>query len=430
MKKRMFISRDYHNIIILILILSVLFFFGKILLNKNYFIGKQITFQEEKQREDSEEKKENEIGENKLLVYTLNQVFPTGYEEKVSRGNSAGSLVSSLLGHIFKVDFKNPLTFVQAQFPSNPSNINIVDNIKFTDGLQGEEEDIPEDIYREIFFVDLEKDDTSLAVGTVPKSGDEEIQDRDNLGETVEEIYMVGDEEIVDSLDGSNIESLNVKELNKITLAEGKPHILIYHTHGTESYNPASEGNFHTLRKEYSVMEVGRIIADELEKKGYNVIHDTTYHDYPSYSGSYTKSLETARRILKENPSIQVVLDIHRDGYDNIEASGNREILVANNTSKIKDKNSTKFQFVIGPESPNRKEVEIFANYIKAVSDSKYPGFAKPVLVKPYGRFNQFLVDHYALIEVGSNVNTIEEAKNSAKYLANVLADSLDHIKK
>ena len=390
-------------------------------------MGKQITLQEEKQREESEEKKENEIGENKLLVYTLNQVFPTGYEGKVSRGNYAGNLISSLLNHIFKVDFKNPLTFVQAQFPSN---INMVDDIKLTDGLQGEEEDIPEDIYREIFFVDLEKDDTSLAVGTVPKSEDEEIQDRDDLGETVEGIYIVGNEDIVDSLDGSNIESLNVKEPNKITLAEGKPHILIYHTHGTESYNPASEGNFHTLRKEYSVMEVGRIIANELEKKGYNVIHDTTYHDYPSYSGSYTRSLETARRILKENPSIQVVLDIHRDGYDNIEASGNRESLVANNTSKIKDKNSTKFQFVIGPESPNRGQVETFANYIKTVSDSKYPGFAKSVLVKPYGKFNQFLVEHYALIEVGSNVNTIEEAKNSAKYLANVLADSLDHIKK
>lgn len=421
MKKKLFFLKDYHNIIILILILAILFFFGKIILDKNSFPEAQTILQEEKK----EERKEKPIGENKFLVYAIHQVFPTTSKETITVSKPVDNLLSSFLHNIFKIDFKNPLTFVQAQFPTN-----IMHGMELADGSQEDDESIPEDTYREIFFVDLEKEDTSLAVGTVPKSENEELEDRDDLGETWQGVYMIDDENIVDSLNSGSIDSLKVQEPSKITLQEGKPHILIYHTHGTESYNPASEGNFHTLRKEYSVMEIGKILTGELEKRGYNVIHDTSYHDYPSYSGSYTRSLETARRILKENPSIKIVLDIHRDGYDNIETSGNRESLIANNRTKIKSETSTRFQFVIGPESPNRKEVETFANYIKAISDSKYPGFSKSVLVKPYGKFNQFLVEHYALIEVGSNVNTIEEAKRSAVYLANVLADALDHIKK
>lgn len=425
MKRKFAYRRDYHNIVILILILAILFFFGKMILNRNSFaetdnsvtnVGKV-------------EPKQDLPSENKFLVHAIHQAFPAaGIQERVSMGSYIRGLYSGLIYNIFSVDFKNPVTFVQAQFPATRSY-----DIGQQSPVEESTPQTPDNNSRDIFFVDLDNDNESVAAGTLPK--EEEVknlnpEEKDDLGESWQGIYLVGDDDIVDSLDSNNSEVItDVKLPKKIKLEEGKPHVLIYHTHGTESYKPASEGNYHTLRKEYSVIAVGEILKQELEKKGYNVIHDTTYHDYPSYSGSYTRSLETARKILEANPSIKVVLDIHRDGYDNIETNPNRNSLIASNRVTINNEISTRFQFVIGPESQNREAVENFATFVKAVSDSKYPGFSKPILLKPYGRYNQFLVDHYALLEVGSNANTIEEARRAATHLADVLIESLNHIK-
>ncbi len=167
------------------------------------------------------------------------------------------------------------------------------------------------------------------------------------------------------------------------------------------------------------------VIAEELEKKGYNVIHDTTYHDYPSYSGSYNRSADTVKSILKEHPSIEVILDVHRDGYEKIDTRKDRTKLIANSKVKINGQNVARFQFVIGATSKNRKKVECFAHFVKAVSDSKYPGFSKEILVKQYGSYNQYLSDHSALIELGANSNTIEEARRAGYYFADIIDEAL-----
>ncbi|AOY77574.1 stage II sporulation protein P [Clostridium formicaceticum] len=414
MKKKASGLRDYQNIIILILILGILFFFGKMILDKNSFAEMSMPVKEEAKME----QEKNLPSQNKFLVHAIHQVFPiSNTDEKISIRNYFEKVYSSFASNLFYVDFRNPVTFVQAQFPAS-----LTQDIQ----LARENTETPGDATRDIFFVE-EEDIGSIATGTLPEDIDGE-HDKDDLGELWEGVYLVGEEDIVDSLDSSAL-SINAEKPAKIKFEEGKPHVLIYHTHGTESYKPASEGNYHTLRKEYSVIAIGEILTKELEKRGFNVIHDTTYHDYPSYSGSYSRSLQTAEKILKENPSIKVVFDIHRDGYDHIDTSPNREALIASNRAVVNNETTTKFQFVIGPETPNRTQVETFAAYIKAVSDSKYPDFSKPILVKPYGRFNQFLTDYTALIEVGSNANTIEEAKRAAGYLGNVLAEALEHIR-
>ncbi|SDK37277.1 stage II sporulation protein P [Natronincola ferrireducens] len=425
MKKKLKILRNYQNIVILILILAILFFFGKLLLNKNSFAETSQPMQQE-----SIEPPKNVPLQNRILVHAIDQVFPgSGLEDKISLEGLINGLYSSFIYNLFYVDFSNPLTFVQAQFPAS-----LTHNIQVALDSTDEKPAPLGDPTRDIFFVDYEEEKgNTVATGTSPveESGDtNNDNDEDDLGERSEGIYLIGEDDIVDSLKTSDLSSLNVVKPAGITFEKNKPHILIYHTHGTESYKPASEGNYHTLRKEYSVIAIGEILKRELEKRGYNVIHDTTYHDYPSYSGSYTRSLETARKILQENPSIKVVLDVHRDGYDHIETNPNRERLIANNRVTINNETSSKFQLVIGPATENRKAVETFATYVKAISDAKYPGFSKPILVKPYGRFNQFLADHYALLEVGSNANNIEEAKRAANHLADVLAEALDGIRK
>ncbi|MBU5675655.1 stage II sporulation protein P [Alkaliphilus sp. MSJ-5] len=418
------LPRSYYNIIILLLILLVLFSMVRLISNKESLVlTNNESYQSEVFKLDRDEKVDNNF-----LIKTLQHMFPNRKVEKQYKPVfSFKEVYTSFFNSIFIIDFKNPLTFVQAQFPVVIAHHEtLMANIPQNDNY----EEIEEDWSREIHFVDYDGEEKTVTVDTNIDSeyyiDKNELTDQDDIGEIEEGIYVVGEESVVDSLNPiSNGDLANIPRPKSIAIEKDKPSILIYHTHGTESYNPATEGNFHSLRKEYTVIAVADIVTKELEKRGYNVIHDYTYHDYPSYNGSYGRSVVTAKGILEKNPSIKVVLDIHRDGYDKITTRSDRLSLIENSRTKINGEYVARFQFVIGGKTKNRKEVESFAHFVKAVSDSKYPGFSKEPLVNRYGSYNQFLTDNAALIELGSNTNTIEEAKKAGYYLADVLGDAL-----
>lgn len=113
--------------------------------------------------------------------------------------------------------------------------------------------------------------------------------------------------------------SLTEEMLDAKGITVNNKNILIFHTHTCESYTPSENfnynqtGNFRTTDLNFSVARVGTELQNYLKPYGYNVIHDTTYHDYPSYSGSYGKSLTTIQNLLKTNKDFDVVFDIHRD---------------------------------------------------------------------------------------------------------------------
>ena len=94
--------------------------------------------------------------------------------------------------------------------------------------------------------------------------------------------------------------------------------IVLFHTHSCESYTSSElyqympTGNFRTTDLNFTVTRVGTELETYLKQFNYNVIHNTSYHDYPSYNGSYTNSLKTVEGILKENPS-DIIIDLHRD---------------------------------------------------------------------------------------------------------------------
>ncbi|MBN4069484.1 stage II sporulation protein P [bacterium AH-315-G05] len=375
---------------------------------------------------------DNNARENKINLRNLGfELFEDDVFLQVKLGNTVASvnrvvknLYSFFAKSIFSIDISEPITFIQTQFTASViySNSEVyVTSVKKENNLTAN---------------DVEEQHTNLNSSNVVQTNTalfkEESSsgyDKDDLGEESEGIYLVRDKVIIDSL--KNIDDMNFRNIDmpaKISWSSELPQILIYHTHGTEAYKPASEGNFHTLKKEYSVFVVGEILTRELEKRGFNVIHDIMYHNYPSFGGSYKRSLERAEKILKANPSIKVVLDVHRDGFNHIHLNPNINSIIKNNQVEINGEISTKFQVVVGSETPNRNEVENFAGLIKAVSETMFPGFAKPILTKPYGRFNQFLSDHYLLLEVGSNANTIEEARRAAHHLADVIAASLKTI--
>lgn len=111
--------------------------------------------------------------------------------------------------------------------------------------------------------------------------------------------------------------TLTEEMLNPDITIENK-NIVLFHTHSCESYTPSDKypytptGTFRTTDLNFTVVRVGTELENQLKQYQYNVIHNTDYHDYPSYNGSYTRSLATVENILKTNPS-DIIIDVHRD---------------------------------------------------------------------------------------------------------------------
>ena len=111
--------------------------------------------------------------------------------------------------------------------------------------------------------------------------------------------------------------TLTEEMLNPDLTIENK-NIILFHTHSCESYTSSDKypytptGTFRTTDLNFTVVRVGTELENQLKQYQYNVIHNTDYHDYPSYNGSYTRSLATVENILKTNPS-DIIIDVHRD---------------------------------------------------------------------------------------------------------------------
>lgn len=200
--------------------------------------------------------------------------------------------------------------------------------------------------------------------------------------------------------------------------------VLIFHTHTCESYTPSEKfdyqqtGTFRTTDLNYSVVRVGTELTKQLISYNYKVIHDTTYHDWPAYSGSYGRSLETVKNILKENQSTDVVIDLHRDAIGDYSYAP---------TVKIGEEEASQLMFVIGTdggglEHPNWNQNLKFAIKIQEKANELYPGLFKPIILRN-SRYNQHLAKGACIIEVGATGNTMDQCLNSMKYLAKVMSE-------
>lgn len=254
------------------------------------------------------------------------------------------------------------------------------------------------------------------------------IEDVEIIDELEEYEGLITIEEGIDNVSGENVpEPLNMK---KLEVDKDKPYILLYHTHGSEAYSSLVTSQHHTTDRNYNVTTIGETISKVLEAQGHNVGHITKYHDIPSYNQSYSKSLATATEELEKNNNYKILLDVHRDGHDieNPNIKKNLNNILEKSKVNINGKDVATFFLVIGPESQNKEAVLNFAKYIKAVSDSLYPGLCTGIMVKPVGKYNQFLSDYSALFEVGNNFNTMEEAMETANLLGEILSIVFDKI--
>lgn len=214
-----------------------------------------------------------------------------------------------------------------------------------------------------------------------------------------------------------------------ISLAPKGVQVLIVHTHGSESYTPTSENYYipsetdRTLDTHFNVVRVGDEIETILEKNGISVLHIREIFDSPSYSGSYTRSLEAISSALKSNPSIRVIMDIHRDSM--ISKNGTKY----KTTAQINGKSAAQLMFVTGTDGgglshDNWRKNLTFQAKIHQAMNSNYPGIMRPMIIRKE-RFNQHVSYGSMLLEVGTSGNTLEEAVYSASLFADTLSGIL-----
>lgn len=204
-----------------------------------------------------------------------------------------------------------------------------------------------------------------------------------------------------------------------------KNKVVIYHTHTCESYTPTEQykytasGNFRTIDLNFSVSRVGDELEKWLSTYGCTVIHDRTYHDYPAYNGSYSRSLVTAQNVLSTNQDADIVIDLHRDAIAD-ETYGPRV--------KIGDEYVSQLMFVIGTDGANSAHTNWlqnlkFAIKVQQKANELYPGLFKPIILRN-SEYNQHVAKAACIIEVGSTGNTLEESMGAMKYLARILEET------
>lgn len=225
----------------------------------------------------------------------------------------------------------------------------------------------------------------------------------DSVTEAVPELFDV---EVLSGMD------MTMKQTND------KPQILIYHTHSQEAFADSLPGNSDT-----TIVGAGEMLKDVLTKEyGYNVIHHTGEYDVPSRDYAYSKSLPALEQILTENPSIEVVIDLHRDGVKegthlvtDIGGVSTAKIMFFNGLSYTKKNGRIGYL-----ENKNLQENLAFSFQMQMAANEYYPGLTRKNYLNGY-RYNMHLRGKSLLVELGAQTNTVEEIKNAIIPLSHIL---------
>ena len=213
-----------------------------------------------------------------------------------------------------------------------------------------------------------------------------------------------------------------------VALGEQGVQVLIMHTHGTEAYTQSpghayvASGEYRTTDSSANMLRVGQEICDILNDRGISAVHSRTLNDYPAYNGSYNRALKDIQAHIQQYPTIQLVIDVHRDAI----ATGNTYYKTA---AEVDGQQTAQLMFVTGTDAgglthDHWQDNLAFQAQLHDRLNSAYPGIMRPMSIRA-SRFNQHIRKGSMLVEVGACGNTLEEALAAAQIFANTLADAL-----
>lgn len=346
----------------------------------------------------------------KAAVLSVSTVIPAGFDLESNNQTEDKDNTDTAVSQP-QSDAEESSSPVSAGQKSEPA-----DSKNQTDG--GDFTETPEDIRKLIenytSEADKDKKDGAISEQTYKTSG--VTQSYGNV-----RIKNVNDTQI-------NIKKL-LSEKADFTLSDkDEPSVLIFHTHTTERYQILDRDFYatgYTSRSEdpkQNVVRVGDAVCEQLEKAGVKVIHDTNIYD-KKYNGAYNRSRAQIEKYLKKYPSIQIVLDIHRDA---IELNNGTKIKPV---AEIKGKKCAQIMIISGCQEKGNgitgfsdwRYNLVFAVQLQNKMESLFPGLTRPLYFCPR-KYNMDMTHCSLLIEIGSDANTLEEAVYSGKCLGVSLA--------
>lgn len=201
------------------------------------------------------------------------------------------------------------------------------------------------------------------------------------------------------------------------------PKILIVHTHGCEAYTPEGDntyepcGEFRTLDTTQNVNAVGQAMAEEFAAAGIEAIHVTGCNDAEGFTGAYDRMGQTIEEYLERYPSICMVLDVHRDAYENLDGTPAAPCL---------DESTARLMLVVGTDEgglyhPNWQDNLSCALKVQTLLEQDNPGICRSMLLRQ-SRYNQQMTPCSLLVEVGASGNTLPQAISAGRAFARAVA--------
>ena len=164
----------------------------------------------------------------------------------------------------------------------------------------------------------------------------------------------------------------------------------------------------------YNMLAIAKELNDNLLKKGFESIQDTTPHDYGAYTGAYMKSRESVTNDLIKLNGAGIIMDVHRDAMED---------LTFRPVANINGVQVSQIMFVIGIGTGENKYWEDnlrLALKLQNIANRVYPGLCRQMIIRD-STYNQDLNKYSILVEFGATGNTIDEVKLSTRCLANLL---------
>lgn len=262
----------------------------------------------------------------------------------------------------------------------------------------------------------LLQENSQMTLGTLS-----DLTNNVKIHEYEDMVQLIKDFYIIDASTSPDAALLNVDALTaydcSIDKESAEPQILIYHSHSQEGFADSVPGDAST-----TIVGAGRNLAALLKDEyGYQVMHHEGVYDLPSRDNAYSNALPAIEKILEDHPSIQVVIDLHRDAV----GEGTRLV------QEINGKKYARFMFfngicrsTKGPitylNNPYLKENLAFSFQSQLVAEECFPGITRKIYLKAW-RYNMHLVPRNMLIELGAQTNTVEEIMNTTEILAFII---------